>query len=131
MNCSMPGLPVYHQIPEFTQIHVHQVDDAIQPSHSLPSPSLPAPSIRVLSNESTLRMRWPKYQSFSLSTSPSNEHPRLISFRIDWLDLLAVQGTLKNLLQHQSSKASILRHSAFFTVHLTSIHDYWQNHSLD
>ena len=89
------------------------------------------PSIRVFSNESTLGMRWPKYWSFSFSISPSNEHPRLISFRMDWLDLLALQGTLKSLLQHHSSKASILPHSAFFTVQLTSIHDHWKNHSLD
>ena len=93
-------------------------------------PPIP-PSIRVLSNESALRMRWPKYWSFSFSISPSNEHPGLISFRMDWLDLLAVQGTLNSLLQHHSSKASILWHSAFFTVQLTSIHDYWKNHSLD
>ena len=85
------------------------------------------PIIRVFSNESTLCMRWPKYWSFSLSIIPSKEHPGLISFRMDWLDLLAVQGALKSLLQHHSSKASILRHSAFFT----SIHDYWKNHSLD
>ena len=93
-------------------------------------PPIP-PSIRVFSNESTLRMRWPKYWSFSFSISPSKEHPGLISFTMDWLDLLAVQGTLKSLLQHQSSKASILRHSAFFSPTLTSIHDHWKNHSLD
>ena len=86
-------------------------------------------SIRVFSNESTLHMRWPKYWSFSFSISPSKEHPGLISFRMDWLDLLAVQGTLKSLLQHHSSKASILRCSAFFTVQL--IHDHWKTHSLD
>ena len=92
-------------------------------------PPIP-PSIRVFSNESTLCMRWPKYWSFSLSISPSNEHPGLISFRMDWLDLLAVQGTLKSLLQHHSSKASILQSSAFFRVQtLTSIHDCWKNHS--
>ena len=96
----------------------------------LPSP-IPL-SIRVFSNESTLRMRWPKYWSFSVSISPSNEHPGLISFRMDWLDLPAVQGTLKSLLQHHSSKASIFRHSAFFTVQLfTSIYDHWKNYSLD
>ena len=119
--------------PEFTQTHAYQVSDAIQPSHPLltPSPAPIPPSIRVFSNESTLHMRWPKYWTFSFSTSPSNEHPGLISFRMDWLDLLAVQGTLKSLLQHHSSKASILRHSAFFTVQLTSIHDHWKNHSLD
>ena len=107
---------------------------AIQPSHPLSSLSLPAPippSIRVFSNESTLPMRWPKYWSFSFSISPSTEHPGLISFRMDWLDLLAVQGTLKSFLQHHSSKTSILRCSAFFTVQLTSIHDHWENHSLD
>ena len=122
MNCSTPGLPVQHQLPEFTQTHVHQVGDAIQPSHPLSSPSPPAPippSIRVFSNESTLLMRWPKYWSFSFSIIPSKEHPGLISFRMDWLDLLVVQGTLKSLLQHHSSKASILRGSAVFTVQLS------------
>ena len=122
MNCSTPGLPVHHHLPEFTKTHVHRVSDAIQPSHPLPSPSSPAlipPSIRVFSNESTLRMRWPKYWSFSFSISPFKEHPRLISFRMDWLDLLAVQETLKSLLQHHSSKASILWHSAFFIVQLS------------
>ena len=92
-------------------------------------PPIP-PSIRVFSNESALCMRWPKYWSLSF-ISPSNEHPGLISFRMDWLDLLAVQGTLRRLLQHRSSKASILQHSAFFIVQLTSTHDYWKNHSLD
>ena len=122
MNCSTPGLPVHHQLLEFTQTHVHQVHDAIQPSHPLSSPSPPAlipPSIRASSNESTLRMRWPKYWSFSFSIIPSKEHPGLISFKMDWLDLLAVQGTLKSLLQHHSSKASILQCSAFFTVQLS------------
>ena len=120
MNCNTPGLPVYHQLPESTQTHVHQVSDAIQPSHPLSSPSLPAlnlPSIRVFSNASALRISWPTYWSFSFNISPANEHPGLISFRMDWLDLLAVQGTLKSLLQHHSSKASILQHSAFFIVH--------------
>ena len=121
INHSTPGLPVHHQLPEFTQTHIHRVGDAIQPSHPLlsPSPAPIPPSIRVFSNESALRMRWPKYWSFSLSIDPSKEHPGLISFRIDWLDLLAVQGTLKSLLQHHSSKASILRCSAFFTVQLS------------
>ena len=121
MNRSIPGLPVHHQLPEFTQTHAHRVGDAIQPSHPLSSPSPPAhnPSIRVFSNQSTLRMRWPKYWSFSFSISPSNEHPGLISFTMDWLDLLAVQATLNSLLQHHSSKASILRCSAFFTVQLS------------
>ena len=108
MNCSTPGLPVHHQLPELTQTHVHQLGDAIQPSHPLSSPSSPAPNPsqhQSFSNESTLHMRWPKYWSFSFSFSPSNEHPGLISFRMDWLDLLAVQGTLKSLLQHHISKA--------------------------
>ena len=116
INRSTPGLPVYHQPPEFTQTHVHWVGDAIQTSHPLLLlPPIP-PSIRVFSNELTLPMRWPKYWSFSSSISPSKEHPGLISFRMDWLDFPAVQGTLKSLLQHHSSKASILRRSAFFTV---------------
>ena len=122
MNYSTPGLPVHHQLPEFTQTHIHRVGDAIQPSHPLLSPFPPAlnpPSIKVFSNESTLCMRWPKYWSFSFSIGPSNEHPGLISFRMDWLDLLAVQGTLKSLLQHHSSKASILQCSAFFYLMIT------------
>ena len=89
------------------------------------------PNIRVFSNESALHILWPKYWSFSFNISPSNEHAGLISFRMDWLDLLAVQGTLKNLLQHHGSKASILPCSSFFIVQLTSTHDYWKNHSLD
>ena len=116
MNSSTPGFPVHHQLPEFTQTHAHQVSDAIQPSHPLSSPSPIPPSIRVFSNESALRMGWPKYWSFSFSIIPSKEHPGLISFRMDWLDLLAVQGNLKSLLQHHSSKASVLQHPAFFTV---------------
>ena len=124
MNHNIPGLPIHHQLPEFTQTHVHRVRDAIQPSHPRSSPyllpSIP-PSIRVFSNESTLRMRSPKYWSFSFSTIPSKD-PGLISFRMDWLDLLTVQGTLKSLLQHHSSKALILRSSAFFTVQLS--HSY-------
>ena len=131
MNHSTPGLPVHHQLPECTQTHVHRVSDAIQPSHPLLSPLLLLasifPSIRVFSNESALRMRWPKYWSFSFSISPSNEHPGLISFRMDWLALLAVQGTLKfspskglsSFLQQCSSKASILQHSAFFIIQLS------------
>ena len=122
MNCITPGLPVHHQLPEFTQTHVHWVGDAIQPSHPLcPLLLLPPifPRIRVFSNESALRIRWPKHWSFSFNISSSHEHPGLISFRMDWLDLLAVQGTLKSLLQHHSSKASILRCSAFFIVQLS------------
>ena len=121
MNHSKPGLPVRHQLPESTQTHVHRVSDAIQPSHPLSFSYPPAPypsQHQVFSNESTLHMRWPKYWSFSFSISPSNEHPGLISFRMDWLDLLAVQGTLKGLLQHHSSKASILCW-AFFTIQLS------------
>ena len=133
MNRSMPGLPAHHKLPEFTQTHVHRVGGLDEPSHHVLSPSCPAlipPSIRVFSNESTLRMRWPKYWSFSFSISPSSEHPGLVSFRMDWLDLLAVQGTLKSLLQHHSSKASILWCSDFFIIQLShSIHDYWKNHS--
>ena len=122
MNHSTPGLPVHHQLPESTQTHVHWVGDTIQPFHPLSFPSPPAlnlSSIRVFSNESALRIRWPKYWSFSFNISPSKEHPGLISFKMDWLDLLAVQGTLKSLLQHHGSKASILQHSAFFTVRLS------------
>ena len=110
-----------HQLPEPTQTHVHRVSDAIQPSHPLLSPLLPpsmSPSIRVFSNESLLLIRLTKYFSFSFSISPSNEYSGLISFRMDWLDLLAVQGTLKSLLQHHSSKASVLWCSAFFIVQL-------------
>jgi len=123
MNRSTPGLPVRHELPEFTQTHVH--DESVMPSSHLilchPLLLLPPipPTIRVFSNESTLRMRWPKYWSFSFNIIPSSEHPGLISFRKDWLDLLAVQGTLKSLLQHHSSKATILQHSAFFTVQLS------------
>ena len=119
MNCSTPGLPVHHQLPESTQIHVHWVGDAMQPSHPLLSPSPPAPN----PSQHQGLYQWvnslhevAKVLSFSLSISPSNEHPGLISFRMDWLDLLAVQGSL---LQHRSSKASILRRSAFFAVQLS------------
>ena len=119
---STPGLSVHQHLPEFTQIHIHRVHDAIQPSHLLSSPFPLAPvppSIRVFSNESTLHMRWPKYWSCSFSIIPSKEIPGLLSFRMDWLDLPAVQGTLKSLLQHRSSKASILWCSALFTVQLS------------
>ena len=120
MDCSTPGFPVHHQLPEPAQTHVHQVSEAIQPAHPLSSPYPPAifPS-RVFSNESVFRMRWPKYWSFSFNISPSNEHPGLISFRMDWLDLLAVQGTLQSLLQHHGSKASVLQCSDFFIVQLS------------
>ena len=122
MDCSSLGLPVQHELPEFTQTHVHWVGDAIQPSHPPSSPSPPALNLsqhQGLFSESVLCIRWPKYWSFSFSISPSNEHSRLISFRMHWLDLLAVQGTLKSLLQHHSSKASVLQHSAFFIVQLS------------
>ena len=110
MDCSTPGFPVHHQLLEFTQMSTESV---MPPSHLIlcrPLLLLPSvfPNIRVLSNDSALRIRWPKYWSFSFNISPSNEHPGLIFFRMDWLDLLAVQGTLKSLLQHHSSKASIL-----------------------
>ena len=120
MDCSTPGLPVHHQLPDPTQIHVHWVGDATQTSQVLSSPFPPAfnlSRIRVFSNESALHIRWPKYWSFSFSISPSNSG--LVSFRMDWLNLLAVQETLKSLLQHHSSKASILCCSAFFVVQLS------------
>jgi len=110
-DCNTPGLPVHHQLSEFTQTHVHWVSDTNQPFHPLLLPSI-FPSIRVFSNESVLHIRWPKYWSFSFNISPCNEYSRLITFGMDWLDLLAVQGTLKSLLQHHSSKASTLCHSA-------------------
>ena len=125
MDCTTPGLPVHHQLPEFTQTHVHRVGDAIQPSQLLLSPFLQPsifPSIRVFSNKSIIRIRWPKYWIFSFNISPSSEYLGLISFRMDWLDLLAVQGTLKSLLQHHSSKASILWHSSFFIVQLSHLY---------
>ena len=122
MNRTMPGLPAHHQLPD--SLRLTSIESVMPSSHLifcrlllllLPIP----PSIRVFSNESALRMRWPKYWSFSFSIIPSKEIPGLISFRMDWLDLLAVQGTLKSLLQHHSSKASILWCSAFFTVQLS------------
>ena len=122
LDCSTAGIPVHHQIPEFTQTHVHRISDAIQPSYPhcplLLPPSI-FPSIRVFSNKAVLHIRWPKYWSFSFNISPSNEYSRLISFRIDYFDLLEVQGTLKSLLQHHSSKASILQRSAFFVVQIS------------
>ena len=122
MNCSTPGFPVHHQLPEFTQTHIHRVGDAIQPPHPLSSllllPSI-FPSIRVLSSESALCIRWWKYCGFSCSISLSSEYSGLISFRMNWLDLFAVQETLKILLQNHSSKASILQHSASFIVQLS------------
>ena len=125
MDCSTPGFPVHHQLPELAQTHVHQVGDAIQPSHPLcPLVLLPSmfPSIMVLSKESVLYIRWLKYWYFSFTINPSNEYSGLISFGMDWLDLLAGQGTLKSLLQHHSSKASILWCLAFFLVQLSNPH---------
>ena len=123
MDCSTPGLPVHHQLLELAQTQVYRVGDAIQPSHPLCHPLLllPSifPSIRVFSKESVLHIRWSKYWSFIFNISPFNEYSGLISLRIDSFDLLAVQGTLKNLLQHHSSKASILRGSAFLIVQLS------------
>ena len=135
MDCSTPGFPVDDQFLEFTQTHFHWVSHAIhclilcQPL--LLPPSL-FPSIKVFSNESVLLIRWSEYWSFRFSISSSNEYSGLISFRMDWLDLLLIQGTVKSLLQHHSSKASIIWCSAFFnSPTLTSIHDNWKNHSLD
>ena len=124
-SLSTPGLPVHHQLLEFTQTHVHWVSDAIHRlnlCHPLLLLLSVFPCIRVFSNQSVLCIRWPKYCSFSFSIGPSNEYSGLISFRMDWLDLLAVQGTLKSLLQHHSSKASILWCSAFFTVQLSYLY---------
>ena len=122
MDCSTPGLPVHHQLPEFTQTHVYWVGDAIQPSHSLSSPSPPA--FNLSPNQGLFKWvssshKVAKVLEFQLQISSSSEHPGLISFRMDWLDLLAVQGALKSLLQHDSSKASILQCSAFFIVQLS------------
>ena len=130
MDCSTPGLPIYHKLPEFIQTHVHRVGDAIQPSHPLSSPSPPPsmfPSIRAFSSESVLHIRWPKYWSFSFNISPSNEYSGLISFRIDWLDRLAVQGTPTP--QFKAINSLVL--SFLYSPTLTSIHDYWKNHSFD
>ena len=124
MDYSTPGSPVHQQLLELTQTQVHKVSGAIQPLYPLSSHAPPAFNLsqhlpRVFSNESVLPIRWPKYWHFSFSISPSNEYPGLISFRIDWLDLLVVQGTLRSHLQHHSSKSSILQHSAFFIVQLS------------
>ena len=124
-HCSKPGFPVHHQLPECTQTHVHPVGDVIQPSHPLSSLSPPAFNLsqhQFFFSESVLHIKWPKGWSFNFSISPSNEYSGLISFRMDWLNLLAGQGTLKSLLQHHSSKASILQHSVFFIVQLS--HSY-------
>ena len=124
MDCSMPGFPVHHQLPDLAQTHVHWVGDTIQPPYPLSSPSPPAFSLaqhRVFSSESVLCIKWQKYWSFSITISPSKEYSGLISFRLDWFDLHTVQGTL-NSLQHHRTKASILWHSAFFMVQL--LHPY-------
>ena len=134
MNHSMPGLPSITNSgipPEPMPIESVKPSNHLILCRPLLLLLLIFPSIRVFSNESALSIRWPKYWSFSFNISPSNENPGLFSFRMDWLDLLAVQGTLKSLLQHHSSKASILQRSAFFIVQLTSIHDHWKNHSLE
>ena len=135
MDCSTPGYPINHQFLELTQTHNHQLDDAIQLSHS-PSPHSPPtfnlPQHQGLFQWSVLPIRWPKYWSFNFTISPSNEYSGLISFRMDWLNLFAVQGTLRSLLQNHSSKASILQCSPFFnSPTLTSIHDYWKNQRFD
>ena len=127
LDCSMPGFPVHHQLPELAQTKLMSMQLVIPSNHLIlcrPLLLLPSlfPNIRVFSNESVLCIRWPKYWSFSFSISPSNEYSELISFRMDWLDLLAVQGTLKSLLLYHSSKASILQHSAFFIVQLSHLH---------
>ena len=130
-DCSAPGFLVHHQLPELAQTHVHQLGNAIQPSHPLSSPSLPVFNLsqhQGLSNESVLHIRWPKYWSFSFSISPSGECSELISFRIDWLDLLSVQeySPIPQFKSTSSSKLSIFCHPT-----LTLIHDYWKNHRLD
>ena len=133
IDCSTPGFPVWNQLPELTQTHVHQVGDPIQPSHPLssPSPVFDLSHHQGLFNESVLCIRWPKYWSFSFSISPSNEYSGLISFRIDWLDLLAVHKTLESspTPQFKSINSSVL--NFLYTPTLTSIHDHWKNHSFD
>ena len=128
LGCSTPGLPVHHQLMELAQTHVHLVGDGIQPFHPLSSPSPPAfnhSQHQGLFQRAVLYIRWPKYWGFSFSINPSNEYSGLISFKMDWLNLLAVQGTLKSLLEHNSSKASVLQCSAFFIVQLS--HPYMTN----
>ena len=133
MDCSTPGFSVHHQLPELAQIHVHQISDGHPTIASSVIPFFLLPSIfssiRVSSSESALHIRWPKYWSFSFSISPSSEYSGLISFKMDCLGLLAVQGTLQSLIQHHISKAPIIWCSAFYSPTLTSIHDHWKNHS--
>ena len=134
MDCKTPGLPVHYQLLEllkFMSIELVISSKHLILCHPLLLLSSIFPSIRVFSNESVLRIRRPKYWRFSFSIHSSNEYLELISSTIYWLDLLVVQGILKSLLQHYSSKASVLQYSAFFMVQLTSIHDYWKNHSFD
>ena len=134
MDCSTPGLPVHHKLPEFTQSDIHSVGNAIQPSYLLSFPSPPTFNLsqhQGLFHESVLCIRWPKYWSLNFSISPSNEHSGLISFRMDWLDLLAVQGTLKSSLTLQFKSINSLVLSFLYSPTLTSIHDYWKNHSFD
>ena len=123
-DCSTPGLPVHHQLPQLPQTHVRRVGDAIHLVfwRSLLLPPSIFPSIRIFSSESVLHIRWPKYWSFSFSISPSHEYSELTTFWIDWFDLLAIQRTLKSLLQHHSSKASIIWCSAFFMVQLSHLY---------
>ena len=130
MDCSPPGFLALHHLSELAQTHVHWVGDAIQPSHPLLLLPSVFPCIRVFSKELALRISWPKCWSFSFRISASNEYSGLISFRIDWSNLLASQGTLKCLFQHHSSKTSILRHILYGPT-LTAVHDYWKNHSFD
>ena len=131
LDWSMPGLLVHHQLPDLLKLL--SIDTVMPSNHLIPCCPLPPPSIfpsiRVFSNESVLCIKWQKYCSFSFSISPSNEYSGLVSFSMDWLDLLAAQGTLKSLLQHHSSKVSVFKSSAFFSPTLTSIYDYWKNHS--
>ena len=134
MDYLTPGLPVHHQLPEFTQNHVHWIGDAIQPSHALLSPSLPTFNLsqhQGFSSESIPCFRWPKYWSFSFSISSSNEYAGLTSFRMDWLDPLAVQVTLKSspIPQFKSINSSVL--SFLYSPPLTSIYDYWKNRNLN
>ena len=132
-ECSMPGFPVLHYLLEFAQTHIHWIGDAIQPSlfsYPLLLPSI-SPSIRVFSNESALRIRWPKYGGFSFSISPSNECSGLISFRIDCFDLLAIQGTLKSLQHHNLKVINSWVLSLLYHPTLTSVHDYWKNCSFE
>ena len=134
MDCSMPGHPVHHQLPSLLKL---MSIESVMPSNHLifccPLLLLPSifPTITVFSSESVLHIKWPKYWSFSFNISPSNEHPGLISFKMNWLDVLAVQGTLKSLLQHHSSSMNSSSLSFLYAPTLTSIHDYWKNHSLD